>query len=73
MAVSGAWVGQWVKCLALDFSSAHDLMLHEFKSLIGLCADRAQPAWDSLSPSFSAPLLLSLSLSQNKYTLKERY
>ena len=35
---------------------------------IGLCADSAEPAWDSLSPSLSAPppLTLSLSLKINK-------
>ena len=45
-------------------------MLREFEPGVGLHADRAEPAWDSLSPSPVAPplliLSLSLSLSQNK-------
>ena len=68
----GAGVAQLVKCLTLDFSSGHDLTVCEMEPHIGLCADSAEPAWDSLSPSLSAPPLLmlvlsrSLSLSQNK-------
>ena len=58
----GAWVAQSVKCPTLDFSSGHDLRVHGFEPCIGLCADIAEPAWDSLSPSLSAPPLLSLSL-----------
>ena len=65
----GTWVAQSVKRLTLDFSSRHDLTVPEFEPCIRLCADSMEPAWDSLSPSFSAPLLLVLflSLSQNKY------
>ena len=59
----GAWVAQSVECLTLDFSSGHDLMVGEFKAHIRLCTDSAEPAWDSLSPSLSAPPLLALSLS----------
>ena len=55
----GSWVAQSVKRQILGFSSGHDLMVHEFKPCSGLCADRAEPAWDS----FSAPPLLMLSLS----------
>ena len=68
----GAWVAQLVKCLTLDFSSGHDLTVCETEPHVGLCADGAEPAWDSFSPSLSAPPLLmlvlscSLSLSQNK-------
>ena len=29
--------------LASDFSSGHDLMVHEFESCIGLCADSSEP------------------------------
>ena len=54
---------QLVMCPTLDFCSGHDLTIHEFKPLIGLWADSAQTAWDSLSPSFSAPPLLTFSLS----------
>ena len=62
----GAWVAQSVKHLTPDFSSGHDLMVCEFKPQIGFCADSVEPAWDSPSPSLSAPSLLMLSLSQNK-------
>ena len=66
-----AWVAQSVKCLILDFGSGHDLTGHESEPCVGLCADSAEPAWDSLSPSLSAPppaLVYPrfLFLSQNK-------
>ena len=57
-----------VKRPTLGFSSGHDLKVHEFELHIGLCADSAEPAWDSLAPSVSTPPMLthtlSLSLSQ---------
>ena len=70
--VGGAWVAQSVKCPILDFSSRHDLMVCEFKNHNGFRAD-TKPAWDSLSPSLSAPppFILSVSLSKiNKSTKK---
>ena len=58
-------VAQSVKHLALDFSSSHDLTVREFEPRIRLWADGAEPAWDSLSLSLSAPLPAhSLSLSK---------
>ena len=54
-ASQGTWVAQSVTCATLDFSSGHDLMVHEFQSRIGLCADSVEPAWD-----FSLPLSLPL-------------
>ena len=61
---------QLVECPTLDFSSGRDLMVPQFKSHVGLSADSAEPAWDSLSPSLSSPppfvLALSLSLKINK-------
>ena len=51
----GAWVAQSVKCPALDFRSGHDPTVRGFKPHIRLCADSVEPAWDSLSPSLSAP------------------
>ena len=51
----GTWVAQSVGCLTLDFGSGHDLMVHEFELLVGLCADSLEPPWDSVSPSLSAP------------------
>ena len=56
-----------VKRPALDFGSGHDLTFCEIKPHIRLLADHSEPAWDSLSPSLSAPPLLLLSLSQNKF------
>ena len=47
----GDWGVQPVKHLTLDFGSGHDLTVHEFEPLIGLQADSAKPAWDSLSSS----------------------
>ena len=64
-------MAQLVKHPTLNFGSGHDLMVHEFEPCVGLCDGNAEPAWDSLSPSLSAPPLLSfsLSLSQNQQTL----
>ena len=44
----GGLVAHSVKCLTLDFGLGHDLMVYESKPCIGLCADSAEPAWDSL-------------------------
>ena len=65
---------QSIKHPTLDFGSGHDLKVLEMEPLVRLCSDFAEPAWDSLSPSVSAPppqvcvvsLSLSLSLS-NKH------
>ena len=38
----GAWVAQAVKCPTLDFSSGHDLTVHELEPHVGLCADSAE-------------------------------
>ena len=53
-----------VKCPTLDFGSGHDLMIREFQSHVGLCTDSVKPAWDSFSPSFSAPPLHSLKINK---------
>ena len=60
----GTWVAQSVKLPTLDFGSGGDLMVCEIEPCVGLCDDSVQPAWDSLSPSPSAPPLLALSLSK---------
>ena len=59
-------MAQLVTRLTLGFSSGHDLTVREFEPGIGLRAGGAEPAWDSLSPSLSAPppLTLSVSLSE---------
>ena len=49
--------------MRLDFGSGHDLTVREMEPRVKLYADSVEPAWDSLSPSLSAPPLLALSLS----------
>ena len=59
----------WLSRLSDDLGAGHDLTVWEFEPRIGLCADSAEPAWDSLSPSLSAPPPLTWCLSQtNKQT-----
>ena len=54
----------------LGFGSGHGLMVREFESHVGLCADGVEPAWDSLSLSPSLSLcpsrMLCLALKINK-------
>ena len=52
-------MAQSVKCLTLAFRSGHDLTVCELQPHVGLCADSAEPAWDSLCPSLSAAPLPS--------------
>ena len=61
--------------LTLDFGSGHDLMVHAIEPHIQLCTDSTEPAWDSLSPSLTAPpqLMQACSLKKtNKQTLKKK-
>ena len=53
----------------LDFGSGHDLTVHGFEPRVGLCANREEPSWDSLSAP--PPFPLSLFLKINKQTNKE--
>ena len=54
----------WLSRLCLT-GSGHDLTVRGIKPHVRLCADSAEPAWDSLSLSLALPLLTpSLSLSQ---------
>ena len=64
----GVWVTQLVRYMTLDFGSGHGFMVCEFKPHVGLCTDSMEPAWDSLSPSHSAPppLMRAFVVSQNK-------
>ena len=57
-------MAQSVKHPTLGFGAGHDLEVCEFEPCIRFCADSAEPAGDSLSPSLSAPPVPSL--SQNK-------
>ena len=47
----GAWAALSVKRPTLDFGSGDDLTVRGFEPRVGLCADSAEPAWDSLSLS----------------------
>ena len=69
-------MAQSVKHPTLGFSSGHDLAVHGFEPHVGLCADGAEPAWDSLSLSLSLSLSAhpSLVLSLSKLiNLKKKY
>ena len=61
-----------IKHLTLDFGSGYDLMVVRLSPELGFGAGSAVPAWDSISPPFSAPPLLTctrspvLSLKINK-------
>ena len=69
---SGAWVVQSLKGLTLGFCSGHDLTVCGFELCIWLHADSAEPAWDSLSLSLSAPRpgYLSLKINLKKKNLR---
>ena len=54
-------MAQSVKRLTPDLSSGHDLTVHGLEPLTGLRVDSVESAWDSLSPSLSAPPPLMLS------------
>lgn len=53
----GTWVGQSVKHPTLDFGSGHvsRSLVREIEPCVRLWSGSADPAWDSLSPSLSAP------------------
>ena len=55
-----------IKCRALDFGSGYDLTVGEIEPHPRLCADLAEPAWDSVSHSPCASPNCSLSFPQNK-------
>ena len=53
----GRWLPGWrgpFKHLTLGFSSGRDLLVRGFKPRIRLWSDSLEPAWDSVSLSFSA-------------------
>ena len=52
--ITANWVAQSVNHPTLDFGSSHDLMVCSIEPHVRLCADSAEPTWDSLSPSFSS-------------------
>ena len=59
-------MAQSVEHLTLDFSSGHDLTVCGIKSHVRLCADSAEPAGDSLSPSLCLCPSPTLSHSRKK-------
>ena len=66
----GARGAQTVKLRPSDFSSGHDLMVHEFEPHVGLCADGSEPGacFGSVSPSICPSPIHALSLSlKNEY------
>ena len=60
----GAWVAQLVKHQTLSFGSRHDLTVNETELHVKLCTDSTESAWDSLSPSLSAPPLTHLKINE---------
>ena len=64
--VSGVPRAQQVKHPTFDFGSGHDLMVHEFKPGIGLCADSVESLLGIPCLPLYVPLPHSCSLSQNK-------
>ena len=71
----GTWVTQSIKRPTLCFGSGHGLTGCGFEPHVWFCNDGMEPAWDSVSYSLlhsaSPPLMLSLSLKINKWTLKK--
>ena len=52
-------MAQSLKHPTLDFSSGHDFTVREFEPHVSLCAECAEPAWDSPSlPVSASPLLM---------------
>ena len=63
----GGRVSGWLSWLSVDFSSGHDLELHEFEPHIGLCADSWDPgACFRLCLPLSLPLPHSCALAVSK-------
>ena len=62
-------MAQLVELLTLDLGSGHDLALGEIEHHVSLRTDSAEPAWDSLFPSLSAPLpqINKLKLKKKKH------
>ena len=71
MGKRGAWVVQSVEHPTLDFGSSHDLMVHGIKPHVRLCTDSAEPVWDSLFPSLTAPP--SLKISKQRFFSKRKW
>ena len=57
-------MAQSVKYLTLDFSSDHDLIIHELEPCMGLCTNSAEPIWDSLSLLLPHSNCLSLRINK---------
>ena len=58
--IRGPRGAQSVELPTLGISSGHDPAVREIEPRIGLCADSAEPAWDSLSLACSCSLSLKI-------------
>ena len=68
----GTWVAQSVKHPTLNLGSGGDLMVCEFEPHVKLCADGAEPAWDSLSLFLCPSPTCTCSHAQKKYLYRYR-
>ena len=59
----GTCTAQSIKCPAPDFHSGYDLTVRGTEPRVRLCADRVEPAWDSLPLSLCPSPAPALSLS----------
>ena len=57
----------WLSWVSVQLLILAQVMISQFgiEPYIRVCADSAEPAWDSLSPSLSTPPLLKLSLNKH--------
>ena len=62
-------MAQSAECPTVGFNSGHDFTVCDIEALVGLYTDSTEPAWDSVSPSLSAPPLIAHSLSLKTNTL----
>ena len=64
-------MAQLVRCPTLDFGLGHDLTVRGIEPRTGLCADSAESAWDSLSPSALPPLKINKLKKQKQHEIAE--
>ena len=58
-------MAQSIECPTLGFGLGHDLAICGIEPSVGLCTDRTEPTWDSLSPFlFACSLSLSLKIKK---------
>ena len=59
-------------CLTLHCSSGHDLVVYQFDTRTGLCAERTDSAWDSLSLSLCSSAAHAFSLPKQINKLRKK-